>query len=120
MLCELDRFCGMRYGGSSKAYVWKPGNEAATEDDHVGAFKIICREDHAYFCDFSVKKECRRKGYGMQILQEAMRVSRELGYKLFTLGVLKDNAPAIALYEKAGFTFEELPDGYVRKMRISL
>ena len=121
MLCELSAWTGGGiYEGKTRAYVWKPGKQRATEDDYVGTCKLVLREDEAYFCDFGVKLEHRRRGYGTRILREVMGIARKLGYKLFTLCVVKTNTPAIAMYEKLGFTYAPPISEVYHKMQISL
>ena len=53
----------------------------------------------------------RGKGVGKVLLNAFIEMSREVGYRSVALSVEKDNEPAIALYQKAGFriikTFSE-------------
>ena len=53
----------------------------------------------------------RGKGLGKDLLNVFIEMSREAGYRSVVLSVEKDNEPAIALYQKAGFkitkTFSE-------------
>lgn len=53
----------------------------------------------------------RGKGLGKDLLNAFIEMSRETGYRSVVLSVEKDNGPALALYQKAGFkitkTFSE-------------
>lgn len=51
---------------------------------------------------FGIKKKYQRKGYGMQLAVESLRVIRQKGYQV-KLEVHQDNIAAIRLYEKLGF-----------------
>jgi GNAT superfamily N-acetyltransferase len=58
-----------------------------------------------------VTTDKRSRGLGRDLLNAFIRVSSETGYRSVILSVEKDNGPAIALYQKAGFkitkTFSE-------------
>ena len=58
-----------------------------------------------------VAADQRGKGLGKDLLNAFIEMSREAGYRSVVLSVEKDNEPAIALYQKAGFkitkTFSE-------------
>lgn len=50
-----------------------------------------------------VKESHRKKGLGKELMQRAIRLSRDLGYKKILLDTLDSMEPAIAIYKKAGF-----------------
>ncbi len=50
-----------------------------------------------------VAPEARRAGVGQALLEAAVAAAGDLGAELLDLGVNAANAPAIALYERAGF-----------------
>lgn len=56
-----------------------------------------------YLERFVVSPDFLRRGIGKQLLGEACRVARELGYAYLRLLVVESNKPAINLYLKFGF-----------------
>lgn len=72
----------------------------------VGVCGMIISFDEADIMNVSVRKANRRQGIAEALLNQIMQIGRERGVKDFTLEVRKNNAPAISLYEKAGFVFE--------------
>ncbi|MNE89814.1 ribosomal-protein-alanine N-acetyltransferase [compost metagenome] len=60
--------------------------------------------DLAGILSLDVEKSQRKKGLGTQLLASALRWARISGAKSAWLQVVSTNAPAIALYEKFGFT----------------
>lgn len=54
----------------------------------------------------------RRRGLGRTLLQAAMEASRAKGAQAMFLEAAADNAPALAMYEEAGFVRVGLRKGY--------
>ena len=77
---------------------------------------VICVQDNdlAGILSLDVEKSQRKKGLGTQILSSALRWARISGAKSAWLQVEAANAPAIALYEKFGFS-EAYRSRYWRK-----
>lgn len=67
---------------------------------------VICVQDNdlAGILSLDVAEPIRRKGTASQILTSALRWARISGAKTAWLQVVSTNVPAIALYEKFGFT----------------
>lgn len=67
---------------------------------------VICVQDNdlAGILSLDVDKSQRQKGLGTQVLASALRWARISGAKSAWLQVVSTNVPAIALYEKFGFT----------------
>ena len=63
-----------------------------------------------YVSRMIVKKEYRNRGIGSEILEFLIAKAKSMGYSEITIGVDKDNANALHLYKKYGFT-EVLFDG---------
>ena len=63
-----------------------------------------------YVSRMIVKKECRGRGIGSEILEFLINKAKEMGFSEMTIGVDKDNENALHLYRKYGFT-EVLFDG---------
>jgi ribosomal protein S18 acetylase RimI-like enzyme len=57
----------------------------------------------AFLTEIYVVPEARRGGLGLALLGEAERVARASGAAAIHLGVLPENRPAQALYQRAGF-----------------
>lgn len=57
--------------------------------------------------DLYVKKTARKKGFGEQLLREAINFAKETGSKGVLLETNVENIPAQSLYEKIGFKREE-------------
>lgn len=67
----------------------------------------------AYFSRMVTRKEYRRKGYGETVARFILDLARSKGYQEIALGVNCDNAAAVRLYEKLGFTvYAEAEDDY--------
>lgn len=58
----------------------------------------------AYMRNIVVRGDLRRKGYGHHLLDEGMRVARELLRKTIALRVDPANSVAVSFYRNAGFT----------------
>ena len=67
---------------------------------------MICVQDNdlAGVISLDVEKSQRKKGLGTQVLSSALRWARISGAKTAWLQVVSTNAPAIALYQKFGFS----------------
>lgn len=57
----------------------------------------------AYLYDFAIAPTHRRRGYGAAALGAVEGLARRMGARQVALNVMGWNAPARALYEKAGF-----------------
>ncbi len=62
------------------------------------------RDDAAYLISMWVAPEARRRGVGAALIDAIVAWATGAGYTLLLLDVADDNAPAKALYERAGFT----------------
>lgn len=81
--------------------------------DLVGVCGLVASFDEGEVLNVSVKKECRKQGIGLQMLQELLAEGDKRGIKHFTLEVREGNMPARTLYEKLGFVCEGIrPDFY--------
>ncbi len=73
-----------------------------------------------FLCDFLIKEDERRKGYASIALKDIQENAVKFGCKESVLFVSKDNAPAINLYIKNGYTpFKEFEYGTYMKKTIS-
>jgi len=65
----------------------------------------------AYLEELYVAPALRGRGLGRALLEAAMEESRRQGATRIELGTSEDDTAALALYESAGFTNLERPDG---------
>lgn len=64
----------------------------------------------------AVWEELRGQGIATALLQEILQIgTQQRGMKAYTLEVRQSNAPAIALYEKAGFVSEGIRPNFYEK-----
>lgn len=76
---------------------------AKENNDVVGFAGISTCLDEATLNNIVVKKSCRNKGIGGELLEALIELCEELHMKSLTLEVDVSNEPAIHLYEKFGF-----------------
>lgn len=67
---------------------------------YVGCQTVL---DEGYITNVAVSPDCRRQGVGRALIEELARRARAKGLAFVTLEARASNAPAIALYEGAGF-----------------
>ena len=61
-------------------------------------------EKRVYISRLIVKQEYRNHGIGSALIDHILKVIYDLGYTEASIGVDKDNLPALHLYRKKGFT----------------
>lgn len=76
---------------------------AKENEDVVGFAGISICIDEATLNNIVVKKSCRGRGIGGELLESLIDICGDLNVKTFTLEVDVSNEPAIHLYEKFGF-----------------
>jgi L-amino acid N-acyltransferase YncA len=64
------------------------------------------RDRHVAWLGIEVKTEHWDRGVGSALMQEAVRVAKELGFRKMMLGVFEGNERAMHLYGKSGFKNE--------------
>jgi [ribosomal protein S18]-alanine N-acetyltransferase len=70
----------------------------------VGYAGVWLMVDEAHITTFGVLPDARRSGVGVRMLLAVAELGIELGAARLTLEVRPSNAPAIALYERFGFS----------------
>lgn len=76
----------------------------AKEDGQIVGFAgIMTCLDEATLNNIVVKKSCRGRGIGGELLEALIELCGDLNMKTLTLEVNVSNSPAISLYEKFGF-----------------
>lgn len=76
---------------------------AKENNEVVGFAGISIIFDEATLNNIVVKKSCRGRGIGGELLETLIDLCSDLNAKSFTLEVNVTNTPAIKLYEKFGF-----------------
>ena len=76
---------------------------AKENSDVVGFAGIYICLDEATLNNIVVKKSCRGRGIGGELLESLIDICGDLNAKTLTLEVDASNEPAIHLYEKFGF-----------------
>ena len=76
---------------------------AKENNEVVGFAGISIIFDEATLNNIVVKKSCRGRGIGGELLEALIEICADLNMKSFTLEVNVSNIPAIKLYEKFGF-----------------
>lgn len=64
----------------------------------------------AYLAGFGIAPELQKKGYGAIFIKEIIKLAAEDGFSAMELSVRPDNAPALKIYEDAGFNLLERHD----------
>lgn len=78
--------------------------EVLTEDgDLLGYVVLMVMPDVADLQRLAVASAARRAGHARTLLRAALGVARERGCTSVLLEVASDNAPAVELYQSAGF-----------------
>jgi ribosomal-protein-alanine N-acetyltransferase len=75
-----------------------------TDDVPVAGFVAFWRvHDEMHINNLAVHPQLRARGLGRALLRETLRAAHGLGIRRATLEVRRSNAPALRLYEGAGF-----------------
>src|SRR5687768_8450514 len=59
--------------------------------------------DEAYVYALEIYHRYRNRGLGQRMMKEFVRLAKKMGLKKVTLGVFRNNLPAIKIYTKSGF-----------------
>ncbi len=94
---------------------------ARENNEIVGFAGILIIFDEANLNNIVVKKSCRGRGIGGELLETLIDLCSDLNLKTFTLEVNVENVPAIKLYEKFGFKnlgirkkyYDNISDAYI-------
>jgi ribosomal protein S18 acetylase RimI-like enzyme len=81
---------------------------------------LLCsrvRDDVGHVTQLCVSQQYRRRGLGAWLLAECSRSLRSHGFQALTLTVTRQNADAVALYQRIGFTTRQTFDAMVWERR---
>lgn len=88
----------------------------ATAQDAVAGFVLIrCAADECEILTLAVDGAFKRRGIGQALLERVRQHARENAVRRIFLEVAEDNALALALYAKAGYTEHGRRKGYYRR-----
>ncbi|MBE6958330.1 MAG: ribosomal-protein-alanine N-acetyltransferase [Ruminococcaceae bacterium] len=91
--------------------LWLVALDGETVAGYIGSQSVL---DAADVMNVAVHPDYRRQGIGEKLMLALTDTLREKGIKYLMLEVRQSNAPAIALYEKLGFTQVGLRPNYYR------
>lgn len=77
---------------------------AEEKGELIGMAAVMFGPDGADLVNILVKKDCRRRGVGDALMRAVLEECDRRELKKLFLEVRESNAPAVALYEKYGFT----------------
>ncbi len=81
---------------------------------YIGVQTVL---DEGYINNVAVRPEYRRRGIAAALISLLNEQAKAIGLAFMTLEVRESNAPAIALYEKLGFTTVGRRKNYYEKPR---
>ena len=81
------------------------------DEENVGIFNMNYTEDGVFLYGLGIRNSFKRKGYGEEIMNFALKKAFEKG-KRAILDVDSDNMPAYNLYKKLGFKIDFQADYY--------
>ncbi len=87
---------------------------ACDKDKPIGVCGLVTSFDEGEVLNVSVKKEYRKQGIALRMLQYLLEEAGQRGIKHFTLEVREGNVPARTLYEKLGFVCEGIRPNFYR------
>lgn len=90
---------------------------AVDGDILVGYIGVQTVLDEGYINNVAVRPEYRRRGIAAALISLLAEQAQAIGLAFMTLEVRESNAPAIALYEKLGFTTVGRRKNYYEKPR---
>ena len=94
-------------------YIATFGEGEVSCEELVGSLRLETFDQGIGIYAFGVVPAYRRRGYGRQILEEAIRVVRSEGQQPILLDVDVDNTPALALYTSCVFQIKTTYDYYI-------
>ena len=104
---KTERALIVQYEDSDSAAMFVAEDDGEIVGDiTVRAISVRRALQHVASLGMSVRASHRRRGIGRALLGEGIAWARDNDITRLELYVLADNAPAIALYESAGFTHE--------------
>jgi ribosomal protein S18 acetylase RimI-like enzyme len=109
-LHNIVRFpgCGLFDASASRVLAYRDRDEIAA--------LLLCsrvREEVGHVTQICVSQQYRHRGLGAWLLSECSRALRGKGFQALTLTVTRQNAEAVALYQRSGFITRQTFDAMV-------
>ena len=119
-ICEIDRLCfppGIAYSAGDIATTLRERGIIAlvgVEEERVAGFVLARKEPraHGHIITIDVLPEFRLAGLATRLMTEAHHRLKEAGVKRVHLETSVENAPAIAFYQKLGYSNLRRLKGY--------
>jgi ribosomal-protein-alanine N-acetyltransferase len=92
-----------------------PGTIAVAAGDLDGFIMLRVAADEAEILTLAVRPSARRRGLGLALVTAAQEAAAAGGAEALWLEVAADNAPALALYDRAAFDEAGRRRGYYRR-----
>jgi ribosomal protein S18 acetylase RimI-like enzyme len=89
--------------GMLVAFPMKVDPEYVETDPVLVPYSLLEEDESYYVCGMAIEAAHRDQGIGTQLLAEAERSARALGFSKLSLIVFEQNAGAKRLYERAGY-----------------
>ena len=93
-------------------------NQEKEEIAGMGQY-FIDESTHTAEVAFVVRDDCQKQGIGAELLDYLIYLAKRKGLHGLIASVLTDNKPMLTLFEKTGFTVEQLPEAGVYELRMS-
>jgi ribosomal protein S18 acetylase RimI-like enzyme len=89
--------------GMLVAFPMKVDSEYVETDPVLVPYSVLEEDESYYICGMAIEAAQRGRGLGTQLLVEAERSGRALGFNKLSLIVFEQNAGAKRLYDRAGY-----------------
>lgn len=109
----FDNFIAMSRQSEHEYHFLLADSDAQNPAVLVGRCHLAIQNSSAYLYGFEITERLRKQGYGEACLWKQLSVLTHSGIRRITLQVSGENAPALALYKKAGFQITETLSYYL-------
>lgn len=105
---QIERYCAEAFSTERQRAELARVNARTVVADDSGAIVgyaqlLLSDEDWCEIERFYIERSRHGSGLAQQLMQASMDLAKDAGYAVMRLGVWKENARAIAFYQKLGF-----------------